>query len=368
MRLQRIRYENFRNHPLLSFEPSEGINLLYGPNGSGKTSMLEGIHFCALTKGFVSATDSDCLAFSKDYFVLDSSFYDESDSVVTVKVTYTKEREKQIIVNNSEIKPFSRHIGRVPCITFSPQEMVIVNGAPVERRRFIDAAISQIDRRYLDDLLSYRRVLNQRNALLSQLNAMHQVHSDMLLLWTENLSRLAASIVHTRLQFAEDFFDQFKKIYRQLSIIEDPSISYRCSAGKISQESSIEFLYSLFLAKFEETEKYEIMRAQTMTGPHRDDLVFSLNEKEIKKYASQGQMRTFLICLKLAQHRFFFETLGEKPICLLDDMFSELDASRTTDILSILETCGQSIITSAELRKQSNMTIHSINSLKKTGE
>jgi len=367
LRLQRIKYENFRNHPLLSFEPSDGINLLYGPNGSGKTSMLEGIHFCALTKGFVSATDSECLAFSTDYFVLDSSFYDESDTVVTVKVTYTKEREKQIIVNNSEIKPFSRHIGRVPCITFSPHEMVIVNGAPVERRRFIDAAISQLDRRYLDDLLSYRRVLNQRNALLSQLNAMNQVHSDMLSLWTENLSRLAASIVHTRLHFAEDFFDQFKKIYRQLSITEEPCISYRCSAGKISQKSSIEFLYSLFLAKFYETEKYEILRAQTMTGPHRDDLVFSLNDKEIKKYASQGQMRTFLICLKLAQHQFFFDTLGEKPICLLDDMFSELDASRTADILSILETCGQSIITSAELREHSNMTIHSINALKKIG-
>jgi DNA replication and repair protein RecF len=105
-----------------------------------------------------------------------------------------------------------------------------------------------------------------------------------------------------------------------------------------------------------------------MTGPHRDDLVFLLNDKEIKKYASQGQMRTFLICLKLAQHRFFFEILGEKPLCLLDDMFSELDASRVSDILGILETCGQSIITSAEKKEQSNITAHSIESLKNIRE
>jgi DNA replication and repair protein RecF len=189
LRLQRITYENFRNHRLLSFEPSSGINLLYGPNGSGKTSILEGIHFCALTKGFVSAADHECLTFAQDYFLLNSVFYDENQSDISVKISYTKEKEKQIVVNNSEIKPFSRHIGRVPCITFSPQEIVIVSGAPSERRRFIDNALSQTDRRYLDDLIAYRRVLHQRNALLVQLYQQNMYHNDMLSLWTEQLSR-----------------------------------------------------------------------------------------------------------------------------------------------------------------------------------
>lgn len=330
--------------------------------------MLEGVHFCALTKGFISASDNECLCFSSDYFLLESSFLGENDDSIRVKVTYTKEKEKKIVVNNSEVKPFSRHIGRVPCITFSPQEMVIVNGVPAERRRFIDAAISQTNRLYLDDLLAYRRVLHQRNALLSQLYSMNQFHSDTLSLWTEHLAKLAASIVHARLKFVTEFCHQFEKIYSQLSIKENPCILYRCSAGKISENTSKDSLYALFLAKYEETEKHEIMRQQTMIGPHRDDLVFLLNSKEIKKYASQGQMRTFLIGLKLAQHRFFFETLGEKPICLLDDIFSELDASRTTDILNILETCGQTIITSAEKKEQSNITVHSIESLKNIRE
>jgi len=368
LRLQRISYENFRNHRFLTFKPSAGITLLYGPNGSGKTSLLEGIHFCALTKGFLSTTDNESLSFSKDYFVLDSCFYDENENSLTVKISYTKEKEKQIIVNNSEIKPFSRHIGTIPCITFFPQEIVIVNGAPAERRRFIDNAICQTDRRYLDDLLAYRRVLHQRNALLSQLYDKKLVHDDTLSLWTENLSRLAASIVHTRIQFIDAFFYQFKELYARLSYHEHPQITYRCSLGKIKDKSSVDELYSLFLAKFEETEKQEILRAQTMTGPHRDDLHFLMNEKEIKKYASQGQMRTFLIALKLSLHRFFYEILGEKPLCLLDDVFSELDATRTADIFNILDTFGQSIITSAENKQHPNMTALSMEYLKNSQE
>ena len=326
--------------------------------------MLEGIHFCALTKGFVSAADHECLTFSQDYFLLNSLFCDESKSDITVKISYTKEKEKQIIVNNSEIKPFSRHIGRVPCITFSPQEIVIVSGAPTERRRFIDNALSQSDRRYLDDLLAYRRVLHQRNALLVQLYEQNNPKNDMLSLWTEQLSRLAASIVYARIKFTALFFYHFKELYSRLSVNEDPSIIYRCSLGNISADISPDDLYALFLLKFKEIEKQEISRAQTMLGPHRDDIVFLLDEKEIKKYASQGQMRTFLICLKLSQHRFFSEILGEKPVCLLDDVFSELDAVRTADIFSILETCGQSIITSAEKKEQSNIAALSIESLK----
>ncbi len=364
MRLQRITYENFRNHRLLSFEPLPGINLLYGPNGSGKTSVLEGIHFCALTKGFVSAADSECLMFSQDYFLLNGLFIDEGESNITVKIAFTKEKEKQIIVNNSEIKPFSRHIGRVPCITFSPHEIVIVNGAPGERRRFIDNAISQTDRRYLDDLLAYRRVLQQRNAILVQLYEQGRPQNDMLSLWTEQLSRLASSIVHARIKFAALFFIHFKELYSRLSVNENPSLLYRCSLGNFKADTTLEELYLLFIEKFKEIEKQEILRTQTMIGPHRDDLVFLLNGKEIKKYASQGQMRTFLICLKLSQHRFFSEILGEKPLSLLDDVFSELDCRRTADILNILETFGQTIITSTEIKEQTNINALSIETLK----
>ncbi|MEI6568296.1 MAG: DNA replication and repair protein RecF [Verrucomicrobiota bacterium] len=368
MRLQCLQYKNFRNHRFLTFTPVDGITIIYGKNGSGKTSLLEGVHYCALTKGFVGATDSECLSFSSDYFLLDGSFRSDLEAPLTVKVLYKKEKEKQIIVNNSEIKPFSHHIGRIPCITFSPSEMVIVNGSPSERRRFIDNAISQTNRRYLDDLLAYRRVLMQRNALLVQLCEKKNVHKDMLSVWTEQLSKHAASIVYERAQFITAFNERFRELYGQFSFDEEPAITYRCSLGNIIKESSLDLLYSMFLEKYEMTERQEIYRAQTLTGPHRDDLLFLLNDKEIKKYASQGQLRTFLIGLKLTQHQFFFELIGEKPICLLDDIFSELDTSRIADIFTLLETFGQTIITSTEKMGQSNVTALSIESLRKTGE
>lgn len=363
MRLQSITYENFRNHRFLRFEPSTGINLLYGPNGSGKTSMLEGVHFCALTKGFVGATDHDALFFSQDFFLLNSIFCDDHDTPLRIKLSYTKEKEKQILFNNSEIKPFSRHIGTVPCITFYPEEIVIVNGAPSERRRFIDNALSQSDRRYLEELIAYRRVLQQRNALLLSLYERNAVQRDMLFLWTEQLSKLAASLIYARVHFVSLFFEKFQELYAQLSIHEDPSILYRCSVGNISADISLEELYSRFMHKFQQTEQHEIDRTQTMIGPHRDELVFMLNEREIKKYASQGQLRTFLICLKLTQHRLFSELLEEKPICLLDDLFSELDAKRTDALFHVLETCGQTIITSAEKKEYRNITAHSLQAL-----
>ena len=365
LRLKRIIYENFRNHRSLTFEPSDDITLIYGQNGSGKTSILEGILYCALTRGFVGAADSECLSFLSDYFLLDGNFIGESENTVNVKITYKKEKEKQVIVNNSEIKPFSRHIGRIPCVTFSPQELVIVNGSPSERRRFLDNAISQSDRRYLDNLLDFKRVLQQRNALLAQWQERNEVHHEMLSLWTEQLSRVSSAIIITRVRFLASFFHHFSKLYSQFSLNEQPGIIYRSTLGNISEQTSAEDLYNLFLARFNQTRNQEILRSQTMTGPHRDDLLFLINEKEIKKYASQGQLRTFLICLKLALHQFFYDTLGEKPLCLLDDIFSELDLSRCADIVAILQTCGQTIITSAEKKVQGKLTAISIGSLKK---
>lgn len=365
MILQTIQYENFKNHQFLKFEPSEGINLVFGENGSGKTSILEGIHYCALTRGFVNPSDLNYLSFTSDFFLLNGFFIDENQKSINVKVSFNNDREKKITVNNSEIKPFSRHIGLIPCITFSPSEIVIVNGSPMERRRFIDTAISQIDRRYLDDLLAYRKVTQQRNALLLQFLKEKRVNNTLLLLWTEHIARLSASIIFARFKFINSFLPIFRDLYKQFNLNEHPSINYRCSFGNITDCTPVELLYDYFLLKYKEIEKQEIQRGLTLIGPHRDDLVFELNNKEIKKYASQGQLRTFLITLKLTQYHFFNQISDKKPICLLDDIFSELDIYRIENILAILETCGQTIITSTALKEQHNVTPISIESITK---
>jgi len=363
--LNSLKYNNFRNHQFLYFKPADGITIIYGKNGSGKTSLLEGVHYCALTKGLVGANDSECLSFLSEFFLLDANFTSDNELPLSVKVTYTKEKEKKIIVNNSEVKPFSLHIGRIPCIIFTPSEMVIVTGSPIERRRFMDNAICQTNSKYLHDLMAYRRVLTQRNALLLQIHEKHNIQKDMLSLWTEHLAVHAAAIVYARVQFIDAFNERFKQLYAQFSLDEHPCIVYRSSLPyEREQETSLDHLSSFFYKRYLQTEDQEIFRSQTITGPHRDELQFLINNKDIKKYASQGQLRTFLITLKLSLHQYFLDFLDEKPICLLDDIFSELDASRVSSLFKILEPFGQTIITSTEKIAHQNVTTLSIESFR----
>ena len=347
MRLQEITLVNFRKHPDLTFAPSDGINLLYGPNGSGKTNVLEAVHYCALAKGLNKSLDRECLNFAADYFLLRSKFVDEHGIEISVKVSYAKTSDKKIQVNSEELKKYSGLIGRIPCITFSPMELAVVNGAPQERRRFMDNALSQTNKRYLDDLLRYRRVLQQRNTLLAY-SGDNDVKSDSLEAWTEKLSLLAGSIVSARLSFIEHLLGCFHPLYEKLGLGEVPGFSYRASFGKLGPGMAEEEINRIVMQRFREIGSQELYRKQTLLGPHRDDIVFTLNDVEVKRYASQGQLRTFLIALKLALQQFVQEVKGEKPLFLLDDLFSELDSERVGKVLELLEGSGQSIITATE--------------------
>ncbi len=354
MRLQQIKLVNFRKHPDLTFVPSDGINLLYGPNGSGKTNILEAVHYCALSKGLNRSLDRECLMFTADYFLLQSRFVDERDIEITVKVNYAKTSDKKIFVNSEELKKYSGLIGRVPCITFSPMELAVVNGSPQERRRFMDNALSQTNKRYLEDLLQYRRVLQQRNTLLATASE----HTGNLDVWTEKLSILAGSIISPRLAFIRHIRDYFMPLYEELGLGEVPGFSYRSSVGKQVSEMTEEEITGIMMQRFREIGSQEMYRKQTLVGPHRDDIIFRLNDVEVKKYASQGQLRTFLIAMKLALHQFVHEVTGEKPLFLLDDLFSELDRRRVERVLELLEGSGQSIITATD--KQELDGVHCI--------
>lgn len=344
MRLQEIKLVNFRKHPELTFTPSDGISLLYGPNGSGKTNILEAVHYCTLAKGLNKSLDRECLTFETNYFLLKSRFIDETGVEVFVKVSYERASDKRIYVNGEELKRYSGLVGRVPCVTFSPTEINIVNGLPQERRRFTDNALSQTNKRYLEDLLQYRRILQQRNKLLVD-TADRGVESDSLGVWTEKLSIFAGSIISSRLEFFDRLLVHLEQVYKEIGLGEVPGLIYMTSFGKLVSQMSDEDISRIMMQQFREIGSQEIYRKQTLLGPHRDDIVFRLNGVEIKKYASQGQIRTFLIALKLALQRIVREFTGEPPIFLLDDLFSELDNNRVEKVLQLLEGAGQSVIT-----------------------
>ncbi len=353
MRLQEINLLNFRKHKELKFTPFIGINLLYGANGTGKTNILEAIHYCIFAKGLNKTVDKECLNFSADYFLLNSKFLDDKKIESAVKVSYLKNSEKKIFFNGEELNKFSYLIGRIPCVTFSPMELMIINGAPQERRRFIDTALSQTTKRYLDDLLQFRRVLQQRNTLLTAIQD-NSIDKTSLHVWNEKFAQLAGSIVLLRVDFIKELLEYFKPVYKQLDFGEIPDFFYHSSIGDITQERTKEELENAIIGRLEAIELQEIYRKQTLVGPHRDDIVFKLNGIDIKKYASQGQQRTFLIALKIAMQKMFYDMTGESPLFLLDDLFSELDKVRTEKVLELLQESGQSIITATEEKKIDN--------------
>ncbi|ARM30024.1 DNA replication/repair protein RecF [Prosthecochloris sp. HL-130-GSB] len=345
MKLSGIKLQQFRKHHALTFRPSDSITLIHGPNGTGKSNILDAIHYCALTKGLGNAPDRECINFAAEYFLLQSSFESDHGISYDIKVGFSVKEGKKVVVNSHELDRFSDLVGHIPCITFSPAELPVVNGSPIERRRFLDTALCQTSKAYLESLQNYRRTLQQRNALLARYHHDTKQRSDIRL-WTEHLAGAAAKVLVYRLDFINEFAATFASVYKELGAGELCSLCYRSSLGKKFDTGESEYLPEIIFQRFLDVEEQELARKQTLIGPHRDDISFYLDQREVKKYASQGQMRTYLISLKIALQRYIFFKKNEKPVFILDDVFSELDDQRIDKILSLVHGFGQSIITS----------------------
>lgn len=359
MRLKSISIDNFRNHRHLEFEPTQRITNIHGCNGSGKTTILEAIQYCALTRGFSGNSDRDCLMFGEEMFAIRSSFESDQGSETKVVVAYTQQREKRIVVNDQELQTFSKHIGLIPCVTFTPRELVIITGGPAERRRFMDTAICQYDRKYLYDLLQYRRVLQQRNALLASFEN-HPIDDTALEALTDQLVLHAVEIVDARDRFIGSFNEMFDVVYQWQPEGAKCDIIYQSSLLHGKNKMTRQEMHACFRQRYQAIKKLELTRRITMEGPHRDDLQFYINGKEIRKYASQGQQRGFLVAMKMTMHEYLHEHSEEMPVTLLDDLFSELDEKVSALMLETLASKGQVIITSTEKREGNGITAFSI--------
>lgn len=365
MRLKSISIENFRNHRHLEFEPGQRITNIYGCNGSGKTTILEAIHYCSLTRGFIGNSDRDCLMFGEEMFTIRSSFENDLGSETRVVVAYAMQKEKRILVNDQELQTFSRHIGFIPCVTFTPRELVIITGGPAERRRFMDTAICQYDRKYLSDLMQYRRVLQQRNALLASYDDQAKVDTALEVL-TEQLATHAVEIVMARERFISNFSVMLDEVYRWNPEGVHSEIVYQSSLLQAEKQLSKERMHTLFRERYRSLKKQELLRRQTLAGPHRDDLQLYHNGREIRKYASQGQQRAFLVAMKMTMHAYLHEHSDEMPVALLDDLFSELDEKVSSVMLETLSSKGQVIITSTEKKNGKDIKAFSIDEYRKT--
>jgi len=347
MHLTTLKLQNFRNHLSSSFAFSERSNVLLGDNGHGKTNIIEAIAYLCLTRSFYAGSDALVLNLQSDTFEVEGSFHSDRGMGYHVRLAYSRnELLKVYTVNRRHIEPFSSVIGKFPVVICSPEHAPITIGGPPERRKFVDFIISQSNISYYQDLLEYRRVLKQRNKILLDARLSKRDAHDLLDPWDEQLVEFGSRLMVKRIQFVHEFQEFLRKSYQQVvEIGEDPTLEYKPTYLTMPtlDENRVQELLALEVSK----KRYEEQRIGTsLVGPHRDEFVMKINGLDLRKFASQGQHKTFLVALKLGEFSYLKARCGETPILLLDDIFSELDEHRAERLLNLVEGLSQTFITS----------------------
>lgn len=332
MQLSEIHLVNFRNYPEANLAFNKNVVVFTGNNGSGKTNLLDAIHYLSFCKSFLNPIDSQNILNEAPFFVIQGIFENDNKKEA-VYCGIKRGQKKQFKRNAKEYDRLSEHIGLIPLVVISPSDIALITDGSEERRRFMDSVISQYDKPYLENLIRYGKLIQQRNAYLRQGNC----SSEMLDVWDAQLAQLAQPIFDARKVFLERFTPLFQNVYAFISgSNETVELSYE---SRLFETDS----YALFI---QSREKDRIMQ-YTTAGIHKDDLGMLINGFPLRKYASQGQQKSYLIALKLAQFDILSEVKKMKPLLLLDDIFEKLDQERITALMTLVskQHFGQIFIT-----------------------
>jgi DNA replication and repair protein RecF len=336
MFLKRLSLVNFKNYREFEAGFSEKINCFVGHNGVGKTNLLDAIHYLSFCKSFFNPVDSQNIRHSEPFFVIQGVF-DKNGEESEVYCGLKRNQKKTFRKNKKEYERLSEHIGQFPLVMISPSDTELINGSSEVRRKFLDGIISQYDRLYLERLISYNQVLRQRNALLKSFSETRTFDSESLDIWDDQMVIHGRGIVESRIAFLKEFIPLFNEHYRFISDSrEDVALQYESSLEGRDFKSAL----MTSLARDRQLQ-------YTTVGPHKDDLGFALNGHSLKKFSSQGQQKSYLLALKLAQFEFIKEQKGTKPLLLLDDVYDKLDEQRFTKLLEMVssDSFGQVFIT-----------------------
>ncbi len=352
MKFREVQLQNFRNHEATQIKCALGRNVFLGNNGEGKTNILEAISYLCLTKSFYASSDATAVQIGQSGFTVTAQAVSDIDVSYLIDVSYSKEaKEKRIAVNKGVVEDKSSVIGMFPVVVLSPENANITSGTPANRRRFIDVVISQSNKSYLRNLVEYRRILRQRNRILFEAKTGQRNTRELLEPWNENLIRQGTEISLRRAKFVEEFLPYLVDAFVEIAGTgEEPSIGYDSSI-KTDSALTIEQAQILYREGLELQRTEEQKLGTTLVGPHKDELVFEINGLDLKTYASQGQHKTFLVALKVAEYFYLRERCQETPVLLLDDVFSELDGPRSEKLLSMTANLGQTFITATDERR-----------------
>ncbi|MGH2568534.1 MAG: DNA replication/repair protein RecF [Bacteroidota bacterium] len=348
MRLKNLRLENFRNHDNTRLVHADNANVFLGDNGEGKTNILEAISYLCLSKSFYAANDRIAAQIGKDYFIIEGEFCSDRDVDFFVRVTYnTPNAEKKFLINNAEVETLASVVGRFPVVILSPESGATTTGSPADRRKFIDLVISQASRVYLQTLLEYRKALKQRNKILLDAKVTRRDCTDIIEPWDKSIIDLGTQITLKRQGFFQGFIGYVQKAFEEfVGELEIPGIDY-VSSIPLKGNDSAEQVKKEFEKQLQVQQAEERRMGMTLVGPHRDEIEFTLNGLALRKFASQGQHKTFLVALKAAEFYYLKEQCNETPLLLLDDVFSELDEYRSQRVLHLVQNVGQTFITSS---------------------
>ena len=321
MYIQSIELSNYRNYRSLEMEFDRGTNILFGDNAQGKTNILESIYLSGTSRSHRTARDRELIRFGQEEAHIRTNVC-KNDLSYCVDIHIRQTKSKGIAINGVPVKKASDLFGLLGIIFFSPEDLNIVKNGPAERRHFINAELSQIDRIYLSDLSNYNKALNQRNSLLKGILD-HPELRETLDVWDGQLVSYGKRLIVRRREFIADLIPIVREIHRKLSGgIEDLLLDYEPNIDDAFFEDE------LFRAR-----DRDMRMGTTTVGPHRDDLKLSIASVDIRRFGSQGQQRTCALSLKLAEIQMMEAKRGEKPILLLDDVLSELDSNRQNYLL-----------------------------------
>ena len=335
MILRRISILNYKNLEQVDLEFSSNMNCFIGQNGMGKTNLLDAVYYLSFCKSAGNPIDSQNIMHDQDFFMLQGTYLTEGNDVEDIYCGLKRKQKKQFKRNKKEYSRLSDHIGLIPLVMVSPADSDLISGGSEERRRFMDVVISQYDKEYLDTLIRYNKALLQRNTLLK---AETEPDEELLDVWEVMMAATGEVIYHKRNAFIQEFIPIFQAFYSHISQDkEQVNLTYESHAtgGNLLQ-------------LIKENRQRDRIMGYSLRGLHKDDLVMQLGDYPIKKEGSQGQNKTYLIALKLAQFDFLRRTgSNTTPLLLLDDIFDKLDASRVEQIVKLVSSdrFGQIFIT-----------------------
>ena len=342
MFLKKIALVNYKNFDSVEYSFSKKINCFVGNNGVGKTNVLDAIYHLSFAKGYFNSIATQNIKHDKDFYLIEGVFEkNKREEIISCSL---KRGQKKAVKRNSKLyDKLSDHIGLIPLVIISPSDTDLINEGSYVRRKFLDSVISQSDKIYLQSLIDYNKVLSQRNSLLKYFALNHVYDPLNLSVYNEQLVEYGSVIHEKRTRFLKDFIPLFKDRYKYITdSLENVELEYK---SNLNSNNFIELL--------EKSVEKDRMLQYTSVGIHKDDLFYSIDGYPIKKFGSQGQKKSYLIALKLAQFDFVKKLSMIEPILLLDDIFDKLDENRVEKIISLVnfDLYGQVFISDTHMER-----------------